>query len=313
MDTLIDADETVIDPVACLPRAFNGPSDTSPPADSGDDAMLGPEVDDPSAVTEENHIDSARRRYKPLGAPDEFIMHIAAMEFARDALQSPRPRTPEAEAECKAFLAFETGEALGVLATQMVMPISRVTALARAVRALAPTEFDAWVDFQFSNGMPLGLATAKRVLSDLPRENYIEGQRKEGKLGFAAITPVQIHLESFVGILRPRLQAELGAETASEQLDLDAAIDAYLMARRFRLAAESLIAPIPVHADVLKSTRLLEQSQAYDKVFRAMIDRVRTRVQKRTRKVQVGTQMNVTFQVTAPLTEESTDAEAVSA
>ena len=81
------------------------------------------------------------------------------------------------EAECRTFLAFETGEALGVLATQMVVPLGRVTALARAVRALVPTEFDAWVDFQFSNGMPLGLATAKRVCADVSREAFIEELR----------------------------------------------------------------------------------------------------------------------------------------
>ena len=289
------------------PNGVNAQGDTPSPSEDKDDTKPGPEVD------KENCLDRARRTYKPLSVSDDIIDQVAAVEAAREMLQSPRCNTAEKKAMCQGFLSFATGEILGALADKMMTPIGVTTLIAKAIRRLAPAEFDKWVDFQLSNGLCLGMVAAVRNLTDLPRERFIEDQLAEGKLAVGSVTPVLGRLVSFIGILRPKLEADLGVTTSADQMELDSALDAYLMARRFRSMGETLIGPIPVHDNVTKSLKLLEQANAYDKIFHTTIDRLRTRIQRGTRKLQVGAQTNVTIKVDAPTTEESPQAEAVPA
>jgi hypothetical protein len=173
-----------------------------------------------------------RQTYEPLGVSDEIIEHIAKVEGARDILLSPRCDTPDKKAMSEKLLSYATGELLGVLAAEMGTPINVITLIAKSARRIAPAAFDRWVDFQLSNGLSLGMIATVRNPTDLPRERSVEEQLAEGKLAFGSVTPVLARLVSFVGILRPKLESDLGVKTAADHLELDSALDTYLTARR---------------------------------------------------------------------------------
>jgi hypothetical protein len=289
------------------PSSVDGNGGTPRPAAGQGDTPLCPSAAEPDGLVR------VRQTYEPLGVSDEIIEHIAKVEGARDILLSPRCDTPDKKAMSEKLLSYATGELLGVLAAEMGTPINVITLIAKSARRIAPAAFDRWVDFQLSNGLSLGMIATVRNPTDLPRERSVEEQLAEGKLAFGSVTPVLARLVSFVGILRPKLESDLGVKTAADHLELDSALDTYLTARRIRLMAESLIAPIPEHNNVTKGLKLLEQAYAYDNTACSKIDRLRTRIQKRERKIQVGARTNVAIQVNASMAEESIREEALSA
>ena len=294
-------------------------SDTGLPVDFDDQGAVPPVTNDENGMAlspdagRTDYLAKTREIYEPLGIRDEIIKRVAAVETAHAMLQSPRCDTAEREAFCKHLLACTTGEVLGTLMEQVLTSINATTLIARAVRRLAPDEFDAWVDLQMSNGVCLGMITAVRDFRDVSGEGQIEDNLAEGRLAAASVMPVLSRLTNFVGILRPKLESDLRVRTAADHMELDSAIDSYLIARRLQSTAQSLIAPIPRVKDLAKGLKLLEQAKAYDKAFHASIDRIRTRTQRRDRRIQVGNQTNVAIQVNANMTEESPRVEAVSA
>ena len=290
-----------------LPINFDDRGDGSRVASGENGPVLSPGPD------QTDYLAKTKETYKPLGIPDEIIKKIAAVETARAMLLSLRCDTAEREAFCKHLLSHTTGEVLGTLMEQVLTSINATTLIARAVRRLAPDEFDAWVDLQMSNGVCLGMITAVRDFRDVSGEGQIEDNLAEGRLAAASVMPVLSRLTNFVGILRPKLESDLRVRTAADHMELDSAIDSYLIARRLQSTAQSLIAPIPRVKDLAKGLKLLEQAKAYDKAFHASIDRIRTRTQRRDRRIQVGNQTNVAIQVNANMTEESPRVEAVSA
>ncbi len=289
------------------PSSVDGHGGTPRPAGGQGDTPLCPSAAEPDGLVR------VRQTYEPFGVSDEIIKCIAAVESARDILLSSRCDTPEKKAMSENLLSYATGELLGALAAEMGTPIDVITLIAKSVRRIAPVAFDRWVDFQLSNGVCLGMVATVRNPTDLPRERFVEEQLAEGKLAFGSATPALARLVSFVGILRPKLEADLGVKTAADQLELDSALDTHMTARRIRSMAESLIAPIPERNNLAKGLKLLEQAYAYDNSFCSKIDRLRTRIQKRERKIQVGAQTNVAIQVNASMAEESIREEVLSA
>ena len=289
------------------PNGVNAQGDTPSPSEDTDDTKPGPQAG------KADYFIRTQETYKPLGVSDDIIAKIVAVEAAHEMLLSPRCNTAERKDMFQGLLSFATGEVLGALADEMMAPIGVIMLIAKAVRRLAPNAYDAWVDHQLSNGLCLGMVAAVRNLTDLPRERFIADQLAEGKLAAGSVTPVLGRLVNFVGILRPKLEVDLGVKTVADHLELDSALDAYLIARRIRSMAESLIAPIPERDNAMKGLKLLEQASAYDKASCAKIDRLRTRIQKRERRIQVGAQTNVPIQVSASMTEEARQAEAVPA
>ena len=306
-DVLVDGIEIDTEPDTGLPIDFNDQGDGSSVANGENGTALSPEV------AETDYLVKARETYKPLGIPDEIIKQVAAVETARAMLCSPRCNTPEKEALCQNLLSYATGEVLGALTEQAMTSINATTLIAKAIRRLVPAEFDNWVDFQLSNGVSLGMVTAVRDFRDVSGEGMIEDSLAEGRLAAGMAMPILNRITNFVGILRPKLEADLGVKTAADHMELDSAIDSYLTARRIQSMAQSYISPIPREKDLPKGLRLLEQAKGYDKLFHTAVDRIRARTQKRDRKIQVGSQTNVAIQVNANMTEKPPQAEAVSA
>ncbi len=210
-------------------------------------------------------------------------------------------------------LSFATNSALAVLAGETLKPIGMVTALARLVREIAPEEFDAWVDRLFSGGFHLGLVAAVRSPLDFNREQAIEDHLAKGELAAGAYLPVLNHLRTFVGILRVKLEAELGVKTSADQVELDLALESYMNARRIKLMAESLIGPIAKEADAIRGIKLLEEARGHDREFRRMIENLRMRARRHTRTIEVDTQTGVAIRVTTATAVQDHRHEAMSA
>ena len=291
-------------------------SDTKHVLRGGERITTGPQVQSCPRKETVDYVKVCRIAYGQIGDPGdpgELLMHVGQMVFARNELASPGCNTPEKKSEARKLLLFETEGTLATLAGETLKPVEWVTKLAKLIREMAPKEFDAWVDQQFSGGFHLGLVAAVRNPADVAGEREIEQHLARGELAAAAYLPVLGRLSVFAGILRVKLEADLGVETADEQMELDLAIDAYLTARRLRLVALSLDGPIPRSSDLIESLKLRGQERIYNKVFQATTDRIRARVKKRTRKVVAAPEASVSIRVCAAATVDTTEGDAASA
>jgi hypothetical protein len=232
---------------------------------------------------------------------------------AHEMRLSPRCDTAKKEAMCKEWLVGATEMALAALVMQMPTPIHITTILAKAIRDLAPDEYNAWADLQLSSSVSLAMVVAMRDFTDLPRERLIEDNLEKGHLAAGAVSLLSNQMLNLIGILRPKLESELGVKTTDEQLDLDLALDAFLMARRIKAMGESLVGSIPKYSNVTKGLKLIDEAERHDNLFQTRLDKLRTRIQKRARKIKVGARTNVPIKVGAPTTEEPPQAEVASA
>ena len=273
-----------------------------------EDAAFAAFLDAP--VQEGGCLDRARKAYSPLGVPDRIIGRIAVVMIAHETRLSAHCNTPKREAMGEAWLTQATDLALGDLLTQIPPPLHITVMLAKAIRDLAPEEYDAWVDTQSSGGVCLSMCTTRRDPTDLQRERLIEeciGARNLPIL--TSINPVV----NLVGILRPKLEAELGVKTSDEQTDLDLLLKTFLLARRTEEMGEALVGPRSDPSHVTEGLKLLDKAQTYDRRFNSQLKALRTRIQKRTRKIQVGVQADAAIKVEAPSKEEAPQVEAVTA
>ena len=144
-------------------------------------------------------------------------------------------------------------------------------------------------------------------------EQFIEEQLEEGRLAAGAIMSVATQYENLVGIARLTLEHDLNITTLDEQMELDLALNDFIMARRVSFMAQSLISPVGVlRKDVGESMKLLTQVQKYDKNFQVTIDRMRARNRRKLKTVQLSVEKRVTVAVTARA-EESDGIRAMSA
>ena len=125
--------------------------------------------------------------------------------------------------------------------------------------------------------------------------------------------PEAAQYENLVGIARLTLEHDLNITTLDEQMELDLALNDFIMARRISFMAQSLISPLGIlRKDLGESMKLLAQVQKYDKNFQVTIDRMRARNRRKLKTVQLAVEKRVTVAVTAR-TDESDGIKAMSA
>ena len=116
-----------------------------------------------------------------------------------------------------------------------------------------------------------------------------------------------------MGIARLTLVHDLNITTIDEQMELDLALNDFIMARRISFMAQSLISPLgPLRKDLGESMKLLAQVQKFDKNFQVTIDRMRARNRRKLKTVQLAVEKRVTVAVTARA-DESDGIKAMSA
>ena len=270
-----------------------------------EDAAFAAFLDAP--VQEGGCLDRARKAYSPLGVPDRIIGRIAVVMIAHETRLSAHCNTPKREAMGEAWLTQATDLALGDLLTQIPPPLHVTVTLAKDIRNLSPEDYDAWVDAQSSGGVCLGMVTTARNPTDLQRERFIDECIREENLHVLNMINPAVNL---VGILRPKLEAELGVKTTDEQMDLDLSLETFLLARHTAERGEALAGSRSDPSNRAEGVKLLDKSQTYDKRFNSQLKALRARIQKRERKIQVGVQANVAIQVDAPTKEETSQEEA---
>ena len=271
-----------------------------------------PETADPQSTDEQaqdvngssgedpDYLDRAKLVYDSMGAPAKFIEFAAGILMRLDALEDPRCNTHEKEMLVRGGLGLCVDAALTELIVSLPPGDNRVAALALEIRALAPDAFDRWVNLQFTVGKSLAMMTARRRGCDMPRERFIEEQLKEGQLVAGAVMTEAAQFESFVGILRLTLEAELNIKTVNEQIELDLALKNYLLARRFAFTAQSLIPPSGILLkDLGKNLDLMDRVGKFDKNFQVTIDRMRARNRHKLKTVRLAVEKRVTLSVTA--------------
>jgi hypothetical protein len=260
-----------------------------------------------------DYLDIAQLKFHGTGAPKHFIEFAAKTHMLCDMLKDERCNTPSREATISELLSSAVNSALTELVVAGLLEVNQVAALALELRTLAPDVFDEWVKRQFTIGRPLAMMSAKRKGYDLTCEQFIEEQLEEGRLAAGAIMSVATQYENLVGIARLTLEHDLNITTLDEQMELDLALNDFIMARRVSFMAQSLISPVGVlRKDVGESMKLLTQVQKYDKNFQVTIDRMRARNRRKLKTVQLSVEKRVTVAVTARA-EESDGIRAMSA
>ena len=221
-----------------------------------------------------SYLVMANDTYGPLGAPKKFIDFAAGILMHLDELKDPRCNTQEIQMMICDKLGACVDTALTELIVDMSLQINQISRLALEIRGLVPEAFDAWVKLQFTVGRPLAMLTAARRGSNVSNELYIEKELEEGRLVAGAITSVAPQLESFVGIARLTLEQDLNITTLDEQMELDLALNDFIMARRISFIAQSLFSPAgPRAKDLAEGLKLMTQAKTYDKNFQVTIDR----------------------------------------
>lgn len=245
-----------------------------------------------------NYLERARAVYTPLDAPKKFIELAAGIPMFLDLLKDESCNTPERETFARNELAACVDGALTELVATTSLEINQVSALALEVRTLAPDAFDAWVGLQFTVGRQLAMVTAKRSASDLPRERFIGARLAQGYLVAGTVSGVQSQLERFVGIARLTLEADLNVTAVQDQMELDMALDDYIMARQISSMAQSYISPSgPCAKDLAEGLKLITQAKTFDRSFQKTIDRMRLRNRRGPRTVQLAVEKRITLSV----------------
>jgi len=276
----------------------------------GTDLMQGVNI---GPGTKPDYLDIAKLKFHGTGAPKHFIEFAASTHMFRDALDDERCNTPSREATISELLGSAVNGALTELVVAISLEVNHVAALAMEIRTLAPEVFDEWVKRQFTIGRPLGMMAAKRKSFDVARERFIDEQLEEGRLAAGAIMPEAAQYENLVGIARLTLEHDLNITTLDEQMELDLALNDFIMARRISFMAQSLISPLGVlRKDLGESMKLLSQVQKFDKNFQVTVDRMRARNRRKLKTVQLAVEKRVTVAVTARA-DESDGIKAMSA
>ena len=111
---------------------------------------------------------------------------------------------------------------------------------------------------------------------------------------------VQSQIERFVGIARLPLEADLNVTTVQDQMELDMALDDYIMARQISSMAQSYISPAgPCAKDLTEGLKLIAQAKTHDRSFQKTIDRMRLRNRRNPRTVQLAVEKRITVSVDA--------------
>ena len=253
-----------------------------------------------STGTNPNYLDIAKVKFHGTGAPKHFIEFAAKAHMLCDMLKDERCNTPSREAAISEWLSTCVNVSLTELVVAISLEVNQVAALAMEIRTLAPEVFDEWVKRQFTIGKPLAMIGARRKVSDLPRERFIDEQLEKGRLAAGAIMTEAAQYENLVGIARLTLVHDLNITTIDEQMELDLALNDFIMARRISFMAQSLISPLgPLRKDLGESMKLLAQVQKFDKNFQVTIDRMRARNRRKLKTVQLAVEKRVTVAVTA--------------
>ena len=253
-----------------------------------------------------NYIELARKMYSPLGASEEFIKHVAAVRYFRDALASDRGATASEEHrdQALALLAGSVSEALHELVGQkgLQLQMNAAGAMAKSLRELAPEPFDAWVRDQMSSCAHLSAMTAKRSPFDPVAERAIQEGLASGLLAASGVLGVENQIRSFTAILRQTLEADLDIKTVDEQMMLDSALNDFILARQTACQAQNYIAPVPNEEHLEHGLRLLKLARTIDKDFCRALDMIRARSRRRTTKIQVEASAENGAQVAAQVT-----------
>ena len=266
---------------------------------------LDPEADTPDDPGRKfNYMELSRKMYAPLGAPEEFIKHAAAIRYFGDALATKRGEAASQEHrdQALALLADSVSEALHELVGQKSMAMNVIGALAKSVRELVPEPFDAWVRDQMSMCTCLRAMAAKRNVSDVVVERRIREGLASGLLMANGVMGIENQIMNFTAIIRQTLEADLDITTVDEQMALDSALNDFILARRIACYAHNYIAPLPTEEHLERGLELMMKARTIDRDFRKSLDMLRARSRRRTTKIQVEASAETGIQVEAETT-----------